>query len=72
MATIGRSDAVTQLPGGICFGGTVGCLAWLGAHLVFLVGYRNRLVVLVSWAYNYLTWDRSAQTILSTEPASEG
>jgi len=64
MATIGRRDAVAQLPGGITMTGTFGWLAWLGVHLVFLVGFRNRAVVLVSWAYNYLTWDRSARLIL--------
>jgi NADH dehydrogenase len=64
MATIGRRDAVAQLPGGITLTGTFGWLAWLGVHLVFLVGFRNRAVVLVSWAYNYLTWDRSARLIL--------
>jgi NADH dehydrogenase len=73
MATIGRRDAVAQLPGGITMTGTFGWLAWLGVHLVFLVGFRNRAVVLVSWAYNYLTWDRSARLILEwpshTSPA---
>jgi NADH dehydrogenase len=64
MATIGRRDAVAQLPGGITMTGTFGWLAWLAVHLVFLVGFRNRAVVLVSWAYNYLTWDRSARLIL--------
>jgi NADH dehydrogenase len=64
MATIGRRDAVAQLPGGITMTGTFGWLAWLCVHLVFLVGFRNRAVVLVSWAYNYLTWDHSARLIL--------
>lgn len=64
MATIGRRQAVAEIPGGINFGGTLGWLAWLGVHLVFLVGFRNRVVVLVNWAWNYLTWDRASRVIL--------
>ena len=68
MATIGRRDAVAQLPGGPTLTGTIGWLAWLVVHIFFLIGFRNRAVVLVSWAYNYLTWDRSARVILDWEP----
>ena len=64
MATIGRRAAVAELPGGLKFRGTLGWFAWLGVHLVFLVGFRNRVVVLVNWAWNYLTWDRAARVIL--------
>lgn len=69
MATIGRRDAVAQLAGGIAFARTVGWLTWLMVPLVFLIGYRNRAVVLVSWAYNYLTWDRSSRVILAPCPS---
>ena len=64
MATIGRRSAVAELPGGLRFGGTLGWFAWLGVHLVFLIGFRNRIVVLVNWAWNYLTWDRASRVIL--------
>jgi NADH dehydrogenase len=64
MATIGRRQAVAELPGGITFGGTLGWLSWLGVHLMFLVGFRNRIVVLTNWAWNYLTWDRASRVIL--------
>lgn len=64
MATIGRRAAVAELPGGLKFRGTLGWLAWLAVHLVFLVGFRNRVVVMVNWAWNYLTWDRAARVIL--------
>jgi NADH dehydrogenase len=64
MATIGRRSAVAELPGGLRFRGTLGWLAWLGVHLVFLIGFRNRAVVLVNWAWNYLTWDRASRVIL--------
>lgn len=64
MATIGRRAAVAELPGGVKFRGTLGWLSWLAVHLVFLVGFRNRVVVMVNWAWNYLTWDRAARVIL--------
>jgi NADH dehydrogenase len=64
MATIGRRSAVAELPGGIHFRGTLGWLTWLAVHLVFLVGFRNRAVVLVNWAWNYFTWDRGSRVIL--------
>jgi NADH dehydrogenase len=64
MATIGRRSAVAELPGGLRFHGTFGWLAWLAVHLVFLIGFRNRAVVLVNWAWNYLTWDRGSRVIL--------
>jgi NADH dehydrogenase len=68
MATIGRRAAVAELPGGLAFGGTAGWLAWLVVHLTFLIGFRNRAVVLVDWAWNYLTWDRASRVILE-QPA---
>ncbi len=64
MATIGRRSAVAELPGGVRFQGTPGWMAWLGVHLIFLIGFRNRVVVLVNWAWNYLTWDRATRVIL--------
>jgi NADH dehydrogenase len=63
MATIGRRAAVAELPFGVRFGGTLGWLSWLGLHLVFLVGFRNRVVVLVNWAWNYVKWDRGSRII---------
>jgi NADH:quinone reductase (non-electrogenic) len=70
MATIGRRAAVAELPAGIRFGGTLGWLAWLGVHLLFLIGFRNRLVVLVNWAWNYVTWDRATRVILNDRSAA--
>jgi NADH:ubiquinone reductase (H+-translocating) len=63
MATIGRNAAVTQLPNGIKLTGPIGWLAWLGLHLLYLVGFRNRANVFVNWAWNYLTYDRGARLI---------
>jgi NADH:ubiquinone reductase (H+-translocating) len=64
MATIGRRAAVAELPFGIKLRGALGWYSWLGVHLVFLIGFRNRAVVLVNWAWNYLTWDRASRVIL--------
>ena len=63
MATIGRNQAVAQLPGGIRLTGVVGWLAWLVLHLVMLVGFRNRANVVVNWAWNYVTYDRASRII---------
>jgi NADH dehydrogenase len=64
MATIGRRAAVAELPGRIRLRGGLAWLAWLGLHLVFLVGKRNRASVLLNWAWNYLTWDRGPRLSL--------
>jgi NADH dehydrogenase len=64
MATIGRRAAVAELPGNIHLQGTLGWMAWLGLHLLYLVGFRNRVSVLLNWSWNYLTWDRGPRLIL--------
>jgi len=69
MATIGRRAAVAELPGGIRLRGTPAWLAWLGLHLLFLAGFRNRISVFVNWAWNYVTWDRGPRLILRPERA---
>jgi len=62
MATIGRASAVR-------FGGYLAWLAWLFVHLLYIVQLGNRVLVLVQWAWSYLTWARSARLI--TAPAAE-
>lgn len=70
MATIGRNQAVAEFPSGLRFHGRIGWLMWLGLHLVYLIGFRNRVAVLVNWSWNYLTYDRSARTLVeSATPA---
>jgi NADH dehydrogenase len=74
MATIGRRAAVAEVPGGLKLRGTIGWVAWLAVHLVFLVGFRNRVVVMVNWAWNWLSWDRASRIILeevSTTPTGQ-
>jgi NADH:ubiquinone reductase (H+-translocating) len=62
MATIGRSAAVAQV-GKFEFSGFVAWLAWLGIHLIFLVGFRNKIAVLFQWFYGYITYRRGARII---------
>jgi len=68
MATIGRSRAVAWIFYKIQLTGFLAWLAWLGLHLITLVGFRNRLNVLVNWAWNYFTYDRSVRLILEHSP----
>jgi NADH dehydrogenase len=65
MATIGRHAAVAELPGRIRLKGPIAWLAWLGLHVIMLMGFRNRLSVLLNWGWNYLTWDRGPRLILA-------
>jgi NADH dehydrogenase len=67
MATIGRRAAVAELPLHIRLSGTPAWMAWLGLHLVTLVGFRNRLSVFLNWAWNYLTWDRGPRIIIGPD-----
>jgi NADH:ubiquinone reductase (H+-translocating) len=67
MATIGRRAAVAELAGGVQLTGALAWLAWLGLHLLYLLGVRNRVSVVVNWAWNYVTWDRGPRLILRPE-----
>ena len=62
MVTIGRQAAVAQIYG-LQFRGFLAWLIWLTVHLVWLIGFRNRLLVLVNWAWNYFTYDRGVRLI---------
>jgi NADH dehydrogenase len=63
MATIGRNSAVAQL-GWLHLSGFLGWLMWLGVHLVNVISFRSRLVVLVNWAWEYLFYDRPVRLIV--------
>lgn len=62
LATIGRNAAVAEL-GRFHFKGFFAWVVWLIVHLVQLVGFRNRLMVLISWAWEYLTYERAVRLI---------
>ncbi|TMA50352.1 MAG: NAD(P)/FAD-dependent oxidoreductase [Deltaproteobacteria bacterium] len=66
LATIGRSRAVAAIRG-LEFAGRPAWWVWLVIHLVMLIGFRNRLVVLVNWAWNYFTYDRGLRAIVGAE-----
>lgn len=63
MATIGRSAAVAKI-GRFEFSGYPAWLAWLGVHLIFLIGFRNKVSVFVQWTYSYFTYKRGARIII--------
>jgi NADH dehydrogenase len=67
MATIGRARAVADI-GKSHFSGFFAWLLWLWVHLLFLVDFRNRVAVMLEWAYAYVTWRRSARVILEAPP----
>ena len=68
MATIGRSAAVAEI-GNIRFSGFIAWLAWLFVHLIFLVGFRNKLAVLLQWFYSYCTYRRGARIVTGIKPS---
>jgi NADH dehydrogenase len=62
LATIGRAAAVAEF-GKIHISGFLAWLAWLFIHVLFLIGFRNRIIVLVQWAWSYFTYERGARLI---------
>jgi NADH:ubiquinone reductase (H+-translocating) len=62
LATIGRAAAVAQF-GKIHISGLIAWLAWLFIHIFFLIGFRNRLLVFIEWAWSYFTYERGARLI---------
>jgi NADH:ubiquinone reductase (H+-translocating) len=72
LATIGRKAAVVDLTvpglGALRFAGYFAWLFWLFAHIYFLIGFRNRLIVMLDWAWAYWTYERSARVV--AEPPS--
>ncbi len=62
MATIGRSRAVARI-GNVRVSGFIAWLAWLGLHIMYLIDFRNRLLVLIDWAWSYFTYQRGSRLI---------
>jgi NADH dehydrogenase len=62
LATIGRAAAVAQF-GKIHISGFIAWLSWLFVHIFFLIGFRNRLLVFIQWAWSYVTYERGARLI---------
>jgi NADH:ubiquinone reductase (H+-translocating) len=70
MATIGRASAVADL-GWLRLKGYVGWLAWLFVHILNLIGFRNRLVVMVQWAWSYFSYQRAIRLITGPLPDAD-
>jgi len=62
LATIGRAAAIAQF-GKLHVSGYFAWLAWLFVHIFFLIGFRNRLIVMIQWAWSYVTYERGARLI---------
>jgi NADH dehydrogenase len=71
MATIGRRAAVA-LVGGRTFAGYPAWLLWVFIHIVWLIGFRNRVIVMFEWAWAYWTWGRGARVILDRQAGPPG
>ena len=74
LAVIGRTAAVAHVFG-FAFKGIQAWLLWLGLHIAWLIGFRNRVLVLVNWAWNYFTFRRAVRLILPgarSEPTHTG
>jgi NADH dehydrogenase len=67
MATIGRSRAVAEI-GKIRLSGFLAWLTWLLVHIYYLVDFRNRTIVIINWAWSYLTYGRGARLITGRCP----
>jgi len=73
LATIGRMAAVVDL-GRLKFSGLLAWWFWLAAHIFFLIGFRNRIVVMLDWAWSYWSYQRNARIIVggtTVTPAEE-
>jgi len=62
MATVGRRRAIAKI-NKIELSGMIAWLAWMAVHVLFLIGFHNRLVVMFNWAWQYITWKRGARLI---------
>lgn len=71
LATIGRMAAVVQI-GRWKLSGALAWWFWLWAHVFFLIGFRNRLVVMLNWTWAYWTYQRAARIILGKDPEAGG
>ncbi|HVT01952.1 MAG TPA: NAD(P)/FAD-dependent oxidoreductase [Thermoanaerobaculia bacterium] len=66
LATIGRAAGVGEI-GPFKLSGLIAWMAWLFIHILFLIGFRNRLFVMIQWAWAYVTYQRGARLITSTQ-----
>ncbi|MFN3332055.1 MAG: hypothetical protein ACK47M_06065 [Caldilinea sp.] len=67
LAAVSVTYAAVARIGGRIFTGFIAWLLWLAVHIAFLVGFRNRLGVLLNWAWNYIFYERAVRLILPYE-----
>ena len=67
MATVGKSRAVVEI-GRLHFGGLMAWFAWMALHITVLIGFRNRVAVLLSWIYSYIFFRRGSRLITGLAP----
>jgi NADH dehydrogenase len=70
LAVIGRGQAVADI-WRLHFGGFIAWLVWIFVHIFFLIGFRNRVLVLLQWAWSYITYRRGARLITGEGRARE-
>jgi len=66
MATIGRNKAVADLPR-MKFSGRFAWILWLFVHLMSLIGFKNKVIVMLNWMWNYVTYDQSLRVIIKAD-----
>ena len=71
MATIGRNKAVVDMPGGLHFKGFFAWLIWMFIHILYLIGFRNKLITLNNWIWSYFTYDKGTRLIIRTFTAEQ-
>jgi NADH dehydrogenase len=70
MATIGRSAAVAEI-GGVKSAGFFAWVVWWLVHVIALIGFRNRVMVMLEWFWAYISWQRTARVIVDRPPMRE-
>lgn len=71
MATIGRNKAVVDMPNGMHFKGFFAWLIWMFVHILYLIGFRNKLITLNNWIWSYFTYDKGTRLIIRTFSAEQ-
>ncbi|WP_462253155.1 NAD(P)/FAD-dependent oxidoreductase [Ekhidna sp.] len=66
MATIGKNKAVVDMPNGMKFKGFFAWIIWMFVHIMYLIGFRNKLITLNNWIWSYLTYDKGTRLIIRT------
>ncbi len=72
MATVGRNKAVVDMPGGFHVKGLLAWLIWMFIHILYLIGFRNKLIALNNWVWSYLTYDKGTRLIIRTFQRNKG